>query len=272
MSRLMPALAAALVALPFTAAADETRQGVARDSVIEAVIDRGALKVGLSEFEPWTMRDIDGELIGFEPDVSGALAEDMGVELELYPTPWDGIIPALLSGKFDVIISGMSVTSERNLKVNFSVPYARSGQRMLANRRLGEGMSVEDFNSPSVTFGARRGAVAVEAIREAFPQAELLLFDDEPTLVREVVNGNVHAMMSAEPLPSREIAKNPEALYRPTDRYFAGSVEAFALRKGDPDALNLFNNWIADRSRSGWLRERHDYWFVGNEWEGRVAR
>ena len=50
------------------------------------------------------------------------LAEDMGVDVEFVPTAWDGIIPALVAGKFDVIISGMSITAERNLTVNFSDP------------------------------------------------------------------------------------------------------------------------------------------------------
>ena len=56
------------------------------------------------------MRDLNGELIGFELDVGRKLAEDMCVEVEFVPTAWDGIIPALVAGKFDVIISGMSVT------------------------------------------------------------------------------------------------------------------------------------------------------------------
>ena len=256
-----------------TAAADETRQAVAADSVIETVLERGVLKVGLSEFVPWAMRDRDGELIGFEPDVAAALAADMGVELELYPTAWDGIIPALLSGRFDVIISGMSITPARNLKVNFSAPYAQSGMGMLASRERAGGLeSLAAFNDPEVTFGARRGATSVEVIRARFPEAELLLFDDEATVVQEVLNGHAHAMVTSEPLPSWEVARNPDRLFKPTDELFSGAVEAFALRKGDPDALNFFNNWISGRQQSGWLEARHDYWFAGTEWEARVAR
>ena len=59
----------------------------------------------------------------------------MGVEAEFVPTAWDGIIPALIAGKFDVIISGITVTPERNLTVNFTDPYAHSGMRMIAHKK-----------------------------------------------------------------------------------------------------------------------------------------
>ncbi len=273
MIRWFTAVAAGLCLLAQPALADATRQAVAADSVIETISERGVLKVGLSEFVPWAMRDKNGELIGFEPEVARELASDMGVELELYPTAWDGIIPALLSGKFDVIISGMSVTPARNLKVNFSEPYAQSGMGMLASRQLTGGFeSLDSFNQADVTFAARRGATSVEVIRARFPEAELLLFDDEATVVQEVLNGNAHAMVTSEPLPSWEVSKNPDRLHKPTDTLFRVAVEAFALRKGDPDALNYFNNWITGKHRSGWLAERHDYWFASQDWEDQVAR
>ena len=116
------------------------------------------IKIGLSLFMPWSMRDRNGELIGFEVDVGRKLAQDMGVEVEFVPTSWDGIIPALVAGKFDTIISGLSVTPQRNLTVNFTEPYAFSGGTMLANRQLTEGFTLADYNSPDVTITARRGA------------------------------------------------------------------------------------------------------------------
>jgi len=88
------AVAAAAIALP--ASAQQTRQAVASDSVIETIKERGVVKIGLSIFKPWSMRDLEGELIGFELDVGRKLAADMGVEVEFIPTSWDGIIPALV--------------------------------------------------------------------------------------------------------------------------------------------------------------------------------
>ena len=109
---------------------------IASADVLEDIQKRGSLKVGMSTFVPWAMRDKDGNLIGFEIDVATKVAEDMGVKVEFVPTAWSGIIPSLIAKKFDIIIGGMSITPQRNLTVNFTVPYAHSGQQMAASMQL----------------------------------------------------------------------------------------------------------------------------------------
>ena len=156
------------------AVAQQASQALSSESVIETIKKRGVIKIGLSLFVPWSMRDKTGELIGFELDVGRKLAEDMGVEAEFLVTSWDGIIPALVAGKFDAIISGMSVTAQRNLTINFTDPYAYSGLTVLANRQMTEGFSLEDFNNEDVIFATRRGATPAVLIPELFPKAQML--------------------------------------------------------------------------------------------------
>ena len=255
-----------------TAPAQNARQELSAESAIETIKRRGVIKIGLSLFMPWSMRDRNGDLIGFEIDVGRKLAEDMGVDVEFVPTSWDGIIPALVSGKFDTIISGLSITPQRNLTVNFTEPYAFSGSTLLANRQLTEGFAIEDFNSPDVAIAARRASTSAVAAASHFPLAELLLFDDDGATVQEVLNGNAHATMNKEPTPSRELRRYPETLHIPFDVVFDQTGEAFAVRKGDPDALNFFNHWIANHWRSGWLQERQDYWFTTEDWADQVVQ
>lgn len=259
---------AATAALP--AFAQSTAQDIASASVIEAIKERGVIKIGLSLFKPWSMRDLNGELIGFELDVGRQLAEDMGVEVEFVPTSWDGIIPALVSGNFDTIISGMTVTPQRNLTVNFTIPYAYSGMTILANTAMTEGFTLEDYNSPDVTFAARRGATPATVIADMFPEAQLLLFDEDGAATQEVLNGNAHATMASEPTPSSEARRYPDVLNVPFNQAFQAGGEGFAVRKGDPDALAYFNSWITAKTNTGWLKARHDYWFRGNDWADQV--
>ena len=266
----LAATVAAGLALP--AAAQQATQALTSESVIEQIKQDGVIRIGLSLFVPWSMRDKNGELIGYELDVGRQLAEDMGVEVEFVPTSWDGIIPALVAGNFDVIISGMSVTAQRNLTVNFTDPYAYSGLAILANKELTAGMSIEDMNSPDVTFATRRGATPAVVIAEKFPEAQLLLFDEDGASTQEVLNGNAHATMAAQPTPNREAGRNPETLMVMEGELYDPRGEAFALRKGDSDALNYFNNWIAQQWRSGWLEERHNYWFATEDWADQVAQ
>jgi polar amino acid transport system substrate-binding protein len=253
-----------------SAMAQQATQALTTESVIEKIKQDGVIRIGLSIFTPWSMRDKNGELIGFELDVGRALAEDMGVDVEFVPTAWDGIIPQLVSGNFDVIISGMSVTPARNLTVNFTQPYAYSGLTILANTAMTEGFTLEDYNSSDVTFSARRGGTPATVIGQLFPEAKLLLFDEDGAATQEVINGNAHANMQAEPTPSIEVRRYPDILSVPFNQTFLATGEGFALRKGDPDALNFFNNWIAVRTASGWMKERNDYWFKGNDWEDQV--
>jgi polar amino acid transport system substrate-binding protein len=264
------ALTSTILAAP--AFAQTATQSLSSESVIETIKKDGVIRIGLSIFTPWSMRDINGDLIGFELDVGRALAEDMGVEVEFVPTAWDGIIPQLVSGNFDVIISGMSVTPARNLTINFTNPYAYSGLTILSNTAMIDGFTLKDYNSADVTFGARRGGTPATVIGQLFPEATLLLFDEDGAATQEVLNGNAHATMGAEPTPSIEARRYPDTLSVPFDQTFLATGEGFGLRKGDADALNFFNNWIAVRHANGWLKERNDYWFKGTDWDDQVTQ
>jgi polar amino acid transport system substrate-binding protein len=233
------------------------------DDLIADIQKRGTLKVGMSTFVPWAMRDKKGDLIGFEIDVASKLAADMGVEVEFVPTAWSGIIPALLAKKFDVIIGGMSITPQRNLTVNFTTPYAHSGQMMAANTKLASNYTtMDDFNQANVTIACRRGATPCKAAQKLFPTSTLRQFDDDAQAFQEVVNGNAHAMISSAPKPRFWSEAYPNDVFVAFDgENLTRGNEGFALRKGDADAMNFFSNWIVVNTSSGWLKERHDFWF-----------
>ncbi len=274
-NRLFAALTAAVLALtlllPSLANAQKLNQQLAAGSVLEIIKKRGSIKVGMSTFVPWAMRDKNGGLTGYEIDVAKKLAEDMGVKAEFVPTAWDGIIPALLAGKFDIIIAGMSITPERNLTVNFSLPYANSGIQMVASKKLAAGLStLEDFDKPEIVLAVRRGATPATAAKRLMPKATLRQFDEDALALQEVLNDKAHAFVTSTPTPAFEVLKHPGILFLPIPEPFVQGAEGFALRKGDPDALNFFNNWILLRQQDGWLKERHDYWFKTRDWAGQV--
>ena len=271
-SRMIKAVlgAAALSILAFTGAQADVKQDLSASSVLEEIKKRGVMKVGMSTFVPWAMRSKTGELVGFEIDVAKKVAADMEVDVEFVPTAWSGIIPALIAGKFDVIIGGMSIRPSRNLTVNFTIPYAHSGQQMVANKELADGFAVADFNASDVTIACRRGATPCQAAQNLFPKAELRRFDDDAQAFQEVANGNAHAMISSAPKPRFWSLQYPEKLFMPTEENLTTGDEAFALRKGDPDALNFFSNWILVNTSNGWLKETHDHWFKTQDWADQV--
>ena len=265
-------MAAALgMAVATGAVAQSAQQQLSSESVVETIKKRGALKVGMSTFVPWAMRDKNGELVGFEIDVAKKVAADMEVDVEFVPTSWDGIIPALIAGKFDVIIGGMSVRPQRNLTINFTIPYAHSGMGIAANKAMTADMKwPDDYDSADVTFSCRRGATSCNDVDRLFPKATVRKFDDDVQAFQEVLNGNAHAVLSSYPKPVEWASGNPEHIVLPTTDNLSQGDEAFGLRKGDPDALNFFSNWILVNTTNGWLEERHHYWFKTRDWEEQV--
>jgi len=189
---------ALVIILAGGATAGKLQQELVQQSTVEQVIKRGILRVGMSTFVPWAMKDKTGKLVGFEIDVATRLAADMGVKIEFIPTKWAGIIPALLTGKFDVVIGGMSVRPDRNLKVNFSIPYDYAGQSLVANKKLAADFAkLKDFDRADVVISARLGSTAADAAKKLLPKAQMRLFDDEAQVIQEVVNGRAHAAVAS---------------------------------------------------------------------------
>ena len=247
------------------------QQEISAGSTIEAIKKRGVLKVGMDIFQPWAMKDKNGKLIGFEIDVATRLAEDMGVKVEFLPTAWSGIIPALLTGKFDVIIGGMGITAQRALQVNFTQPYEFSGMSIVAHKKLAAGFSsLEDFNKPEVQIAVKLGTTAAVAAKNFMPKAKLRMFDTEPQAYQELRNGNVHAVVGSAPRPAYEAVDYSETLFLPVKGTFTKEPIGFAIRKGDPDTLAFFNSWITVTTLDGWLEERHNYWFGTKDWLNQV--
>jgi len=252
-------------------AAGQLQQQLAAESALETIMKRGVLKVGMDIFKPWAMKDKTGQLIGFEIDVAKRLAKDMGVKAEFVPTNWNGIIPALLTGKFDVIIGGMSVRPDRNLKVNFSIPYDYAGQSIVANRKLaGTFTSLDEFNRSDVVVAAKLGTSAASAVEKYFPKAQRKYFDSEAQTIQELINGRAHALVASKPFPAEKAMEYPDKLFLPVSGTFTKEPIGFALRKGDFDTLNFFNNWIRVVEAEGWLTELRQYWFESNQWEDQI--
>jgi polar amino acid transport system substrate-binding protein len=262
------AILTAALAFSGNAFGRELQQRLTEESTVEQVLKRGTLRVGMSTFVPWAMQDKAGNLVGFEIDVARRLAQDMGVKIEFVPTKWAGIIPALLTGKFDVIIGGMGILPQRNLKVNFTIPYDVTGMSIVANKDLaGTFSSLEDFNRPDVVVAVRLGGTPVAAAEKFMPKAQLRKFDDESQAVQELLNGKAHAVVASAPMPAFQALRYPEKLFLPIQGTFTREPIGFALRKGDVDTLNFFNNWITVVQAEGWLAERKHYWFETRDWE-----
>lgn len=253
-----------------TAADVDVQRALREASTIEKVMRSGKLRVGMATYVPWAMQDKKGEWIGFEIDVAKRLAEDMDVKVEFVPTKWEGLIPSLLTGKFDLIIAGMSGTPQRALKINFTDPYDYSEMHMVAHKKVAAGFkTVADFNKPDVTILCRNGTTAVATAKRILPKAQLRLFSENGPMVQELLNGKAHAIVASAPEPAQHGIKYADTLFF-IDETLASEPISIGVLKGDPDTLAYLNNWITVTRNKGFFKEKADYWWKSMDWESLI--
>lgn len=236
-------------------------------STLNSIIKRGSLQVCLEAgYMPFEMRDKKGDIVGFDVDVAKSMAKAMGVKLDLRNTAWDGIIPALLTEKCDVILSGMTVTAERNLKVNFTDPYIVVGQSILISPKLkGKVKSYKDLNDPKYTIATKLGTTADVATKRYMSKAKINLFETESEAALEVINGNADAFVYDLPFNAIYAAQNSGKVVH-LNEVFTYEPLAMAVRKGDPDFLNFINNYLAQIKHDGTYDKFYQKWFGSDTW------
>jgi polar amino acid transport system substrate-binding protein len=232
---------------------------------------RGTLRVGVSMIVPWAMHDKDGKLIGFEIDVAKKIARDMGVEVEFYPDELRYLIPDLKDNRFDVIVSGFSISTNRALQVNFSQPYNTVDVTFVANKeREAKLKTLGDFNSPDVLIGVLDTSTAVDIASNAFPNAQLKTYPESADIFTDLLDGKIVGAIADSPRPEILAKLFPDKVDLPSTKVLATFPAAFATRRGDMDFINYLNSWIEARNVSKWLENRRNYWFNSTDWEKRL--
>jgi len=139
---------------------------------LDDIIERGTLRVGVSLFEPWTMKDKSGKLSGYEIDVTKKVAHDLDVKPEFIVYEWEDIMLALKKGEIDIIAGGMAITPARALKINFSNPYADSGISLATNSKMTRNIkSLEELNQKDIIISGVSGSISYELATRLFKKA-----------------------------------------------------------------------------------------------------
>ena len=242
--------------------------GLAQAGMVDDVVQRGTLRVGMDPtYMPFEMTNKRGEIIGFEVDLLKAMAKAMGVKLELVSTGYDGIIPALLTDKFDMIGSGMTLTQERNLRVNFSEPFIVVGQTLLIRQELqGKIKSYKDLNDAQYRITSKVGTTGEMVAKKLIGKAQYHGYDNEQEALMDVVNGKADAFIYDAPYNVVALNKAGAGKLVFLDEPFTYEPLAFGLKKGDYDSLNWINNFLRQIKQDGSYDRIHDKWFKKNDW------
>lgn len=242
--------------------------GMVLADTLSEIQDRGVLRVGMEPgYMPFEMTNQKGEIIGFDVDMAKRIAKAMGVKLELVSTAWDGIIPALLTNKFDMIMSGMTVTPQRNLKIAFADPYIVVGQSILVKKEYaGEVKSYKDLNNPKFKLGSKLGTTGEQATKRMISKAKYISFETEQEGVMDLVNGKIDAFVYDLPYMAIANAQKSEGKLIFLDQPFTYEPLGWAIRHGNADFLNWLNNYLAQMKNDGTYDKIYEKWFLSNEW------
>jgi polar amino acid transport system substrate-binding protein len=260
-------LLVAALSLLFVGSAAAANQALWEQSTLNQILKRGELRVGTEAgYMPFEMRDKKGEIIGFDIDVARLMAKYMGVKLTVVNTQWDGIIPALLTDKFDILMGGMTITLERNLRVNFADPYIVIGQSVLLNKKHdGQVKSYKDLNDPKYTVATKLGTTGEIAARKFLPNAKIKQYETEAECALEVRNGRADAFVYDLPYNAVYVAQNKDGVVHLKEP-FTKEPLGWAVRKGDPDFLNWLNNFLTQIKSDGTYDALYNKWFEGTAW------
>lgn len=264
---------AALVLLlsPFFAAQAADASAPNR-SAIEAILKRGELRVGMEAgYIPFEMRDKKGDIIGFDVDLARLMARAMGVKVTFVNTQWDGIIPALLTDKFDILMGGMTITPERNLQVNFATPYIVIGQTLMVSKRSADKIkSIKDANDPQFTIGTKLGTTGDIAAKRFLSKAKIKTYETQTDAALEVRSGRIDAMVYDLPFNTIYANQNRDSIVHLKEP-FTYEPLGWAVRKGDPDFLNWLDNFLNQIRHDGTYDALYAKWFEGTAWMANIA-
>lgn len=246
-----------------------------KNSTLNKILQSGELRVGMEPgYMPFEMKDKKGNIIGYDVDMARKMAKEMGVKLTLVPTSWDGIIAGLITEKFDIIMSGMTITQQRNLKVNFSNPYLVVGQTIMMRKDLeGTIKTAKDLDKENYTIVTKLGVTGEIATKKFFKKAKIVTFETESDAATEVLNGKADAMVYDQPYNVLFMSdKGKDKLVHLSDPLTYEPL-GWAIRKGDPDFLNWLNNFLKQSQEDkvvGFSDELYEKWLVDTSWLQRV--
>jgi polar amino acid transport system substrate-binding protein len=246
--------------------------GLVQAGALDDAVRRGVLKVGTTPtYVPFEMTDKQGRIVGFEVDLLQAMSRALGVELELVAVPYTELLSGLMARKFDLIGSGMTVTQERNLKLNFSDSFIVVGQTVLLHPRLaGKVASIEDLDEAGYRIATTEGTTAEAAAQRFLGAARLSSFATPEEGVRQVVIGAADAFIHDAPYNLIAMTRPENQALLALEQPFTYEPLAFGLKKGDYDSLNWINHFLNQVAQDGTYDRLYDKWFKDTDWMAEV--
>lgn len=237
-------------------------------SVLDKIIKSGELRVGTSGNQPpFSMKSKEGELMGYEIDLAKVLTETMKLKLTLVEKPFPELLEAIENNEVDVVMSGMTITPERNLKASFVGPYMLSGKSILAKtQRLKDLDEMTEINRPTIKVAVLKGSTSQKFVETLAPDVELTTVNDYDAAVKMILDNSVDLMVADYPVCLLSILRYPEAGLATLNAPMTIEPIGMALPPNTFQLNNLISNFLSALQLSGGLDLLEAKWFQDGSW------
>jgi polar amino acid transport system substrate-binding protein len=219
-------------------------------SSVSPVLAAKPLIVGMElAYPPFEMTDTSGKPDGVSVQLAKELGKALGRPVEIKNMVFDGLIPALKTGKIDIIISSMTATAERAHSIDFSEPYLTTGLCLLVGKSV-PAATIADLDQSGRTIAVKKGTTGHSYAAAHIKQASVLVLDKEAAAVLEVVQGKADAFIYDQMSTYKNYQRNKEttrAILTP----FQTESWAIGIRKGNDELKGKINHFLADFRKSG---------------------
>lgn len=229
------------------------------DDAGEGELQDSYVVVSDTSFVPFEFVDDDGNYVGFDIDLINAVADEVGFEIEMETTNFDGIIPGLQTGSFDIAIAGISIREDRMEQVDFSDPYYESGLRIGVQIDNDDINGIEDLEGK--TIATRLGSTSADYIDQNIEGAEANQYEQLDQAYLAVENGSVDAILYDAPNVAYYIQTQGEDSLKLVGDLYQAENYGIAFSKGQEELVEAVNEALATLRENGTYDEIYEEWF-----------
>ena len=242
--------------------------GMASAGTLDEIAKRGELRIACqTQGAPFSFVDRNGKRTGSSIELCEMIAKEMGVKVKFLNYDWDGLIPALLSKKADMLSADMTPTLKRAMKISFVDPYMYTGSVVFV-KKDSPIKSLEDVQKPGTKLAVLLGSTGENDAKKAFPEAQLKTYKGGgPILINAVVAGHTDAGVNDGSAVRGQAASFPPGSLRILDGQLSKSPLAFAVRYDSPDLRDWLNLFFLHISLDGRLDDNLNYWVNSLDWK-----
>jgi len=242
--------------------------GIASAGTLDEIAQRGEIRIAVqTQGAPFSFVDRNGERTGSSIDLCKMIGEEMGVKVKFLNYDWDGLIPALLSKKADMLAADMTPTLKRAMKIAFTEPYMYTGSVVFV-KQDSPLKTLEDVKKTGTKLAVLLGSTGENDAKKAFPEAELKTYKGGgPLLINAVLGGHTDAGVNDGSAVRGQMASFPPNSIRILEGQLSESPLAFAVRYDSPDLLSWLNLFFLHVRLDGRLDANLNYWVNSLDWK-----